>query len=411
VHLTSCLLLAAAAAAAKEPLTFDEALGLADHTSAVEAGRAAVAAHRDHVARISSQTSNPVLTVEPGWRVGASPSSTTRFEGGAGLSQSWSLAGLSRRRRDAARAEGDALAAEVRAAALARRLAAAQAWIEAWAAQSALADARQEAEIAGELADRTGRAAEQALLTRADAADAAAYRAEARQLALAVEGEVTDLGFRLAAETGRPPVALAPAGDLPSPVLPPSAEWPALVERAGGLPDVAARALLARAEAARAVEARAARGTQLTLGARWQRDNLGESVVYGQVGLTLPLFDRGEREAAAAAAGAARARGEAEDLARAAAVGLARALHEVEHTGEVLAELEGGFLPASATALRLREVALRAGDATVLEVLVARRSAAAARARVNRAKAAHAWAQVKVWLLLAELARTEESSR
>jgi outer membrane protein TolC len=67
-------------------------------------------------------------------------------------------------------------------------------------------------------------------------------------------------------------------------------------------------------------------------------------------------------------------------------------------------------MPASVEAARLREVTFRAGDATVVEVLVARRNAVAARARLNRAKAAHAWALVKVWLELAEIERSEVRS-
>jgi cobalt-zinc-cadmium efflux system outer membrane protein len=392
-------LLAAAAAPAGDALTFDEALGLAERAPAVHA------AQRDLASRISSQTSNPELLVEPGYRVSPSATSTTHLEGVVSLSQSWSLAGLSSRRRESARAEGDLLAAEARATALARRLSAAQAWIDLWAAQAALADARQEAEIAADLAARTERAAEHALLTRAEAADAVTYRGEARLLALSVEGETTDLGYRLARETARPPVALATAGPLPDPPLPPVEQWPRLIERAGALPDAVARRLAAHADAAHAAEARAARGTQLMLGASMQRDNLAEYVAFGQIGLTFPFFDRGEREAAPYAAAAARERGQAEDAARAAATELARALHEVQHTQEVLAELDKGFLPASAEAARLREVAFRVGDATVLEVLLARRSATAARARLNRARAAHAWARVKVWLELSELAR------
>ncbi len=391
-------------------LSFDEALGLAEQAPAVAGAREAALAHRELGGRISSQTANPELRVEPGYRL-SSTGAATRVEGSASLSQSWNLAGLSGRRREAARAEAEQLGAQARAAALGRRLAAAQAWIDLWAAQAALTQAREEAELARDLAERTSRAASQGLLTRADAADAAAYRAEARLLALSVEGEVTELGFSLARETSRPALALATSGALPGPQLPPKADWPGLVERAGGLPEIAARRIAARAESARAAEARAARGTHLSLGAALQRDNLGEYVAFGQVGVTLPLFDRGEREAAVFAAGAARARGEAEDAARGAAAELARAFHEVEHSGEVMAELERGFLPAAVEAARLRELTLTAGEATVFEVLVARRAAAAARGRLERARGAHAWARVKVWLELAELARAEGDAR
>lgn len=386
-------------------LTFDQALGLVEQVPGVEGARAAVTAQRDMAGRISSQIANPELRVEPGYRVSDSPTSATRFEGTASLSQSWSLSGLGGRRREAARLEGDQLEAEARAIALARRLSAAQAWIDLWAAEAALHEAREELELAADLAVRSERAAEHALLTRAESADAVAYRAEARLLALSIEGETTDLGYRLAREMARPPAALSAIGALPDPALPDEREWPKLVERAAAAPEIVARRIAAHAEAARVAEVRAARGTQLTTGLALQRDNLGEYVVFGQVGITLPIFDRGEREAAPYAAAAARARGEAEDAARGAAAELARAFHEVEHTQEVLAEMEKGFVPASAEAARLREVAFRAGDATVLEVLVARRGAASARARLNRARAAHAWAKVKIWLELAELAR------
>ncbi len=388
-------------------ITFDEALGLSDRAPSVEGAREAASAHADLAGRVSSLTSNPELRIEPGYRLSASADARTRVEGTASLSQSWSLAGLGGRRRAAVAAEGRVLVAEARATSLARRLAAAQAWIDLWAAQAALADARQEVGLAGDLAAQTDRGAAAALLTRADASDAAAYRAEARLLALSVEGEATDLGFRLARESARPPVALATRGELPHPPLPPAARWDDLVARAGALPEVTARRLAAHADAARAAEARAGRGTQLATSVAIQRDNRGEYVAFAGLGFTLPVFDRGEREAAPFSAAAARGQREAEDAAQAASAELARDFHEVEHTGEVLVELEAGFLPASREAARLREVAFQAGDATVLEVLVSRRSAAAARARLQRARAAHAWARVKVWLELAELARAD----
>jgi outer membrane protein TolC len=386
-------------------LTFDEALGLADRAPSVEGARQGATAGRKLAAAVSSQTSNPEIRVEPGYRMTQSPSSATRFEGVASISQSWNLAGLASRRRETVRAEVDSLDVQSRAIAVARRLGAAQAWIDLWAAQASLSDARQEVALATVLAERTERGAAAALLTRADAADAASYRAEARLFALSVEGETTDLGFRLARETARAPAALGTVGDLPEAPLPAPAEWPALVARAAELPEVVARRLVARADAARAAEVRAARGTAFSFGLAVTRDNLQEYVGFAQLGVTLPLFDRGEREAVPFAAAAVRGEREAEEGARTAAAELARSLHEVEHTREILEELERGFLPASAEAARLREVAFGAGDTTVVEVLVARRAAAAALTRLHRARAAHAWARVKVWIQLAELSR------
>lgn len=93
------------------------------------------------------------------------------------------------------------------------------------------------------------------------------------------------------------------------------------------------------------------------------RDSVGGTGLFAVLNLTLPAFDHGERERAPLAAAAARAEGEAaEDSARA-ATELARGLHEEEHAGEVLAELARELVPAAAEGARLREAAMRAGDA------------------------------------------------
>ena len=104
--------------------------------------------------------------------------------------QSWNLSGLPGNRKASIGAEGAVLAAEARAAALSHRLAAAQAWMELWAAQQSLADALQESELAREFSSRMAHAAAAAAFTRAEAADAATYAAEAHVLAIAAEGEV-----------------------------------------------------------------------------------------------------------------------------------------------------------------------------------------------------------------------------
>jgi cobalt-zinc-cadmium efflux system outer membrane protein len=103
------------------------------------------------------------------------------------------------------------------------------------------------------------------------------------------------------------------------------------------------------------------------------------------------------------AAAAARAQGEFQEARAVAATELARSLHEVEHSGEVLAAIEGELVPAAQRNAQAREASMRAGETTVLEVLVARRVWAAARQKRTRAQAAHAWARVKVWMLLADM--------
>lgn len=391
---------AAKTSATGTALTFDESLGIALRSPSIEGDTRALAVRREGNERIGALTSNPLLVVQPG----VAP----RAGGGApeiqaGLSQSFNLAGHGSARRAAARAELDQLDAEARAAILARRLDAARAWIDLWAAERALALAQEELALATDIAGRTRRAADAAALTRSDAAEADTYRAEARLAALSIGGEVTDLGLALARLSSRAPeVPLSTAGDLPAPSLPPAGQWPALARAAGALPATRALRLAAEADRARSLEVRASRGAELSLGVLFQRDAAG-STLFANVGASLPLFERGAREAAAFDADAARRAGHAEDAARAAVAELARAFHEVEHAGEILDELQRVLLPAALESARLRQAAFQAGDATVLEVLVARRAAAQARAREARARAARAWAGVKVAFLVAQL--------
>ena len=384
-----------------ESVTFDDAIGNAVTVPSVAGAERAVLVAREEGAHTSSLPGNPQLLLQP---AAAPREARRRPEGQVSLQVPFSLAGLGPARREASRREVAALGAQARAEALSRRLDAARAWIDLWAAELVGKAAREELALADELAARTRRAAESAALTRADAAEADAYRAEAALLALSAEGEVTDLGLALARATGRTrPDPLATRGQLPIPEVPERAGWPALLAAAGGLPSAQALALSAEAERARAAEARAARGLELTLGAQLQRDAQGRELALATVGFNLPFFERGARESAPREAEAARLRGAAESAARDAALELARVLHEVEHTAEVLRAVEQGLVPAALESTRLREAALRSGDATVLEVLVARRAAANARARGSRALAAFAWARVKASILIAQL--------
>lgn len=394
---------AAASEHAGLPVTFDQALGLADGSPAVLGAKSAVDEHARLAGSVSSMVANPTLTVQPGAALDPLDNRWKYF-GEATVLQSWNLSGLSDNRRRSVATEGKLLAAEARATALSHRLAAAQAWMELWAAQRSLADALQEAELAHEFSARMAHAAAAAAFTRAEAADAATYAAEAHVLAIAAEGEVVDRGFQLAVTMGQGAErSLVASGTLPSPPAPLRSDWPALLEAAGKLPTVVARKLAGDAERARDVELRSAKGWGVGTGVKGTRDYLATWGVQAVLEVTVPIFDRGEREAAPQAAAALRSDGEHREALAVAATELMRALHEVEHTGEVLAAVEKELLPAAAEGARVREASMQAGETTVLEVLVARRAWAAARARRTRAVALHAWAQVKVWMLLADL--------
>jgi cobalt-zinc-cadmium efflux system outer membrane protein len=385
------------------PVTFDQAIGLASRAPAVAGAEAAVAEQRRVGDSVSSLIANPTLNVQPG--AARDPlDDQWKYMGETTLLQGWNLSGLPGDRKASIRAEGDQLTAEARAAALSHRLGAAQAWLDAWAAQQSLADAMQEFDLARDFSARMARAAEAAAYTRAEAADAATYAAEAHVQAIAAEGEVVERGYQLAVAMGqeaeRPPVT---AGPLPSPPSPMRVDWPSLLDAAGKLPAVAARKLASDADRAREAEFRSGKGWGLGTGVKGTRDYLGTWGAQAVLEVSFPLFDRGEREAAPMAAAAARAQGEFQEARAVAATELARSLHEVEHSGEVLAAIEGELVPAAQRNAQAREASMRAGETTVLEVLVARRVWAAARQKRTRAQAAHAWARVKVWMLLADM--------
>ena len=116
------------------------------------------------------------------------------------------------------------------------------------------------------------------------------------------------------------------------------------------------------------------------------RDYLGTWGAQAVLEVSFPLFDRGEREAAPRPPPPPAPRASSQEARAVAATELARSLHEVEHTGEVLAAIEKELLPAAAANAQAREASMRAGETTVLEVLVARRVWAAARARSTPAR-------------------------
>lgn len=402
---------ALAATLPSKVVSFDDAIGLSAASPDVRGAARAVEKKHEMNARISSMTENPQLYLQPGVRI--LPVENQGLEVQGSVMQSWNLAGLASARKTAARAEEAELSAEARALALSRRLGAARAWIDLWAAQRKLEVGRHEAALAGEFARLVDKALAASAATKADAADARAYHAEARLAVIGAEGEVFERGLELARALAAGAEPVAAGGDLPLPVLPPRSAWPQTVRRASALPSVQKKALAAEAERARDAEERAARGTMLSLGVAVQRDSPGGFVAYGALGLTLPTFDRGERARSVTVARAAQLEGDQQREASDAAADLAMALYEVDHTQEVLDALQNEILPALDEGLAARVRIFEGGEGTILEVVQARRNAAGARSRLERARAENAWAKVKVFLYLAAIdaSKTGEKAR
>lgn len=391
-------------------VTFDDALGLAREAPIVTGIERAATVSQEIGGRVSTMASNPLVVVSPGVRI--LPLGSAGPEGAIGVSQSWSLSGLGQARKDAVKAEHATLTAEARATALVQRMHAAKDWLDLWAAQKVAAVASQEADVARDLTKLAEKAANAQAATRADTADARAYLAEAKLAVIDSEGEVfergTELARDIAAKTADP---VSASGELPAPSLPDASTWPSALVKASMLPSVQAKAFAARAERARSEEEGAMRGAHVIVGVEVRREAPDGFLATGTVGLTLPVFDRGERERSVSEARAARFDGEKRAATLDARTEMALAFHEVEHTGEIVAAVKGELLPALVEAADAREQLFRAGDGTMVDVLTARRRVLAAKARLVRAQAANAWARVKVWMLLAELANADDGAR
>lgn len=375
-------------------VTFAEALGVGDQLSTV-AGWATAA---DALSRAPVPSGWPALVVSIGIGPRIAPRGDRGLEGGIAVQQSVPLANPGEARndtRDAMVARANAVRLEL---ALDARLVIASAWIESWAAGERLANAERDLALAGALAEVMGRGRELGAVTAPELADARAFEAEAEARRIDAEGAVADTSFALAAALERSGRVVA-TGELPNPEVSAPGTWDELLVRARHLPAVTARRLAARAARIRAVEERETTGPHLLLGAEMRRDSPGAAVAIATVGVTLP-HDRGQREAAFAEAEARVQDSEAAGLAARGALDLERALHEVEHTREMLDVLVTTLVPAAELAASSRSRAFEVGETTIVELLTARRTALAASTRVGEARAAHAWARVRAWLLL-----------
>jgi outer membrane protein TolC len=382
-------------AADGDAIGFADALGLAAALPELTASRAAADATAASARDLPRRWSPLTFRLAPQLGVG------TPRGGGVRLALEQAIPLGDRRAATQATVEVTARrrAAHARALDLDARLEIAQVWIEAWAAAASLGRATEELELARTIEATTARAAAAGAVTAPEVADARALLAEAGARRLDAEGRVADTGFTLAAAIGAATATHA-AGDLPAAPLPAHDRWPQLLAAAGELPATRARALEAAAQRARAVEERSLRRPELLLGLELTDDPGGDRRVAAVVGLALPMHDRGERERAEATAEALRLDGEAVALGRRARFALAQALHDVEHTGELLDHVEHALVPAVVDAARQRRRAFELGESTVLEVLASERAAVAGQRTLIEARAAHAWARTRAWLLV-----------
>ncbi len=378
------------------PVTFAEALGLADTHPRVQA---ATQAHIDKQGwndRMGGLAANPMISVSPGARL--LPGTARGLEWRLAVDQPIPL-GLAGARQHSAQAERRTLGARVDLARLDARLEAAHAWIELWTSERIFEEANREVVVAQDVVRVIDRAVKATERTRADLVDAQGFLAEARRDAIHSEGMVTEASLALSRERGGPfDRAIKTQGALPTPPLPDDAMKKKWLGSSDNYPQVVLRTLEREAERARFIEDRALRGTVMRVGVEAERDLPGGLVLLGTLGVSLPLFERGAREQGTRAAEVATLSGERDRDKREGTFALAVTLHEIEHKTEELAQLEKEVLPLAEEAAKLRQILLAAGEGTVVETLFARRAVIAALRKVHRTRGDLAWASVKTWL-------------
>lgn len=397
---TLLMLASIPASAGAQPITFDEAIALSLETPRLRGAERELEVRRDGDRDIAGTSQGISIEATPGVRILSEED--RGFDGQLAITHSWNLGDLTGARRRAAEAERRVIAAERRALALEARLEAARRWFDLWRLGALIELIAETEALARQLAEVTERAVAAGVQTSVDQAEVEAYAAEVQLRAIALQGALHDAAIALSVAMGRPPSAgLRAAGVPPAPQLP--AELDAdLVER---LPSVAIERLAAAAERAREAELAAAYAPVLALGAQVERESPSGVIARGVIGLSFPLFDHGQRERSVARGQAARREGEAEAARLRAAETLSLALHDVDHQRRELEAASERLVPALERLAERQQAALRAGEGTIFQLLSARRRQLEARAREIEARAARSWAELRLWVFLAELER------
>jgi outer membrane protein TolC len=394
-----------AAHASAEPITFDEALALGAHTPHVEEAEDRLAARQEGDQKIRGTAQATNFTFMPGALVW--PREIAGFDMQATITQGWNLRDLGDASREAASLERNELAAVVRARALRARLGAARRWIDLATLTNVAASVDARIEAIEELVARRERALVEEVGTQQPLTEARARLAELRRRRLDLEGEQFAVATQLSVAVGRPPQPnrLEPAGAMPEPPLPSEPDMRARINEIDAVPEVAVERLRESAARARAVEASARHAPVLTLGAQGERGAIGTWVVYGVTGLTYRGPGQERRLVSAADAQAAGAEVKTVGARLRARAELEEALHELKHTAALLELLEQDTLPALGRLVESCARAVSLGEESYFALFEARDRQLAAVEAAHRARGAHAWARVHLWLLLAELSR------
>ncbi len=388
-----------------DTISFDQALALGAGTPAVAESRDMLEARKAGDQKMRGTAEMTHIFFMPGAII--APAEAKGFDMQATITQGWNLRDLGGARRESASHERGALAATVRARALRARLEAARRWIDL-ATLARIAESL-DARIAGleELVARRARALATGVGTSPALTEARATLAERLQQRLEIEGDQFAAATQLAVAIGQAPTQdqFETVGPLPEPPLPDEAEIRRRVEDVDAVPDVVVERLRETAAQARAIEASAEYAPVLTLGAQGERSGLGAWVAYGIAGISFRGPGQARRLTSVAEARAAAASATTDDAKLHARAELEDALHDLHHAAATMKLFEENTLPELRRLVQSRERGVTLGEESYFDAFEARDRELAAVEGAHRARGAQAWAQVHMWLLLAELAR------
>ena len=374
VLLAGLILLAAASATAQQP----EILTLATALDRARASAPAVVAARMRIdearGRVLGATlpfpTNPTLDVAAGRRSGTTGTGEYEVE----IAQEITLPSRRRARLDAVRAgvtQEEFRAREVERDVLRQVATAFLRAVEGRERADVATTAKQFADEALRIAERRFAAGDVAQLDVNLARTASARaEAEARTAAATLNGQLTQLQVLLGI-----PAAVTVDGSLRDASSVPTED---LVARASDRSDVRILdAEIAEAEAEQRF-ARTLRWPELGLRAAYEREE-GDRVILGGVGLSLPLFNRGQEATAIANARLARLRAEREALTRMIAADIRGTAASYEALRAVAAEYERTVLPMIEENEKLALESYEVGQIGLGDLLLVRREALDAR--------------------------------
>ena len=399
------------------PLTLADALAQAEAVNpALRSAFAGIAAAEGEVRQASAPLfNNPELTGELSTRRAPDMEGTSSGsfrESALGLSQRFEIAGQQGHRRDAARHSHNAVLAETEDAALKLRAEVEVAFHQVLILQRRLRSEEANLALAQDAATAVGKRVAAGEDSRLDGNLSAVEAERARSQASAVNEKLIEARSRLGALIQAPATeTLEPVGEVPDTVG--TLQLQGLLQGVQQRPELRSLTEREAAAASRFALERAARMPDVTVGITSAREGppeIRERVSTLSLSVPLPFFNRND-----AAIGRARTELDRAQIERLAAVrnGEARVRHlwqQLTSLESRLRRLTGEVLPKLDENLGLSTKAYRAGEISILQLIVVNRQALDARREYLEALSEFTEARVALQLAAAAQARASSTS-